>query len=230
MKKTVLRVCCAFLLMAIAVASSVGVIGSVFAENSTPQQASAKETVLADPLAHETDKQDADLVLVRVAMIADGDIREIQLYRSNGVFVETLTPDAEGMVASSALTPGEYQAATEKGSVLFTVHENASIDVSSGCGWSDGEQLHLTEKSVGTLTIYRNVESGELQNSDGWLNYTLSDGDYYARIVLRENGTAQLVGVFHGVPYGAYMLRENGEECQAVYITAQSPNIEVYLP
>ncbi len=234
MKKSAARVFCAIALMATALASSVGLMGAVFAENEVPPQrihdtSASGATEVAVPLQTN---HEVELVLVRMLFVADPDIKQIRICTPAGESIQTLTPDEEGMAVSEPLTPGSYYAITGQGPVAFTLHENASVTANSGCGWSDGEVLHLTTTQVGSVCVQRSISPGELESSDGWLDYTLSNTGYYAREVVWCEGSNSTVlsCTFYGVPYGSYVLRENGEPCAEVTIGAEALDVAVSLP
>ena len=177
MHKSAIRIACAFLLLTVALASGVGLISAAFAENDTPPvQEQAAQAPQSSP----------ELVLVKLLIIADPGIRRVEILHRNGTSLQTLTPDAEGMVVTAPLQPGTYTAVSELGRVEFTLHENASVTTGDGCGWTDGEQLHLTRTQVGTVTVVRALAPEDTAVSDGWIDYTLMGGGYYDRAVLRQ--------------------------------------------
>ena len=222
MRKSAARICCAFMLMGMALTSTVGLMGAVFAE----PPAETPPLSVTEPL--EGAPSDKSLVLVRMLFVADKEIQHIDIFDKKGVQLQSLKPDAEGMVVSERMTPGQYQAVTEQGRTEFTLHENASVSVESGCGWSDGEQIHLTSKSVGSVTVRRIVGSGEA--TDGWLDYTLSDDVYESReVIWRIAGAKELTCTFYGVPYGNYILAENGVACGEVSVSADAPDLEIIV-
>lgn len=201
MHKSAIRIACAFLLLTVALASGVGLISAVFAGDSPPIQ----DTQAAPQSSPE-------LVLVKLLVIADPEIRRVELLHKNGTSLQTLTPDAEGMAVTAPLQPGTYTAVSELGRVEFTLHENASVTTGDGCGWTDGEQLHLTRAQVGTVTVVRTLAPEDKAAEDGWVDYTLMGGGYYDRAVVRQQsaGQREVTCTFYGVPYGSYVLSENG--------------------
>lgn len=211
MHKSAIRIACAFLLLTVALASGVGLISAAFAENDTPPvQEQAAQAPQSSP----------ELVLVKLLIIADPGIRRVEILHRNGTSLQTLTPDAEGMVVTAPLQPGTYTAVSELGRVEFTLHENASVTTGDGCGWTDGEQLHLTRTQVGTVTVVRALAPEDTAVSDGWIDYTLMCGGYYDRAVLRQQSAGQREAqcTFYGVPYGTYVLSENGVQCAEVTV------------
>ena len=97
MHKSAIRIACAFLLLTVALASGVGLISAAFAENDTPPvQEQAAQAPQSSP----------ELVLVKLLIIADPGIRRVEILHRNGTSLQTLTPDAEGMVVTAPLQPG----------------------------------------------------------------------------------------------------------------------------
>lgn len=217
MKRSVLRVTCACLLLTIALASSVGLISAVFARPAAP----AVESTAAKP----------DLVLVRLLVKADAGISSVALQAANGTVLESLKPDAEGEAVTQPLQPGEYAAVFDGGRIEFTLHENASVTTGEGCGWTDGEQLHLTRTPVGSVTVYRTFSADEPALTGGWVDYTLMGGGFYDRAVLRAQSVVQTESscTFFGVPYGSYVLSENGAQRAQVEVTSENPHPSLHL-
>lgn len=217
MKRSVLRVTCACLLLTIALASSVGLISAVFARPAAP----AVESTAAKP----------DLVLVRLLVKADAGISSVTLQAANGTVLESLKPDAEGEAVTQPLQPGEYAAVFDGGRIEFTLHENASVTTGEGCGWTDGEQLHLTRTPVGSVTVYRTFSADEPALTGGWVDYTLMGGGFYDRAVLRAQSVVQTESscTFFGVPYGSYVLSENGAQRAQVEVTSENPHPSLHL-
>lgn len=218
MKRSVMRVTCAFLLLTIALASSVGLISAVFARPAAPP------TV-------ESRAKKPDLVLVRLLIKADADISSVVLQTADGTVLQTLIPDAEGEAVTQPMQPAAYTAVFDGGRVDFTLHENASVTTGEGFGWTDGEQLHLTRTPVGSVTVYRTLSADEPALAGGWADYTLMGGGYYDRAVLRVQSVVQTEAscTFFGVPYGRYVLSENGVQRTEVEVTAENPHPEIRL-
>lgn len=218
MKRSALRVSCAFLLLTIALASSVGLISAVFAKPAAPP---AAESSAAKP----------DLVLVRLLVKADAGISSATLQTADGTILETLLPDAEGEAVTQPLQPGAYAAVFDGGRVDFTLHENASVTTGEGFGWTDGEQLHLTRTPVGSVTVFRTFSADEPALLGGWADYTLMGGGYYDRAVLRAQSVVQTEAscTFFGVPYGSYVLSENGVQRAEIEVTADEPHPQLHL-
>lgn len=220
MHKSAIRVTCAFVLLTVALASCVGLISAVFTEKTAPP-------------AQRTDPPQPSpaLVLVKLLILADPEIQQVEILHANGTSLQTLTPDAEGMAVTAPLQPGSYTAVSEAGRVEFTLLENASVTAGDGCGWSDGERLHLTRAEVGTLTVVRTLLPGDTAASDGWLDYTLMGGGYYDRTVVRQQSAMQtcVSCTFYGVPYGSYVLSENGVQRAQVTVGADDAHPQLRL-
>lgn len=229
MKQSAARVFCAAALMLTALATSVGLMGAVFAENEVPEE--DRVVTAHAPRAPQQEKE-ADLVLVRMLFVAQPGIHQIRLCNQKRQILQQLTPDAEGVAVCEPIQPGKYIAQTSQGDVAFTLLENASIKVDSGPGWTDGEQLHLTSDAVGTVTVLRSVTPSELESSAYWLEYTLSDSAYYAREVIYHDGanSTVLACTFYGVPYGSFVLKENGIQCATVALSSASSEVIIELP
>ena len=134
MQKKAARLCCAILLMAVAIAASMGLMSAVFAAQSlrTPDIQAAEAPT------------EAPLMLVRVLFCTDGEISEITIQDEGGQELQRLIPGRDGSAVSARLEPGRYRAVTTLGEAVFTLLPNASVRAESGPCWSDGEQLHLT--------------------------------------------------------------------------------------
>ena len=202
MKPSVLRICSAFLLMAIAVALSMGMITAAVEQ---PQE--EEETYVWVRLPIKTKPQG-----------------EIRLYTAEGQPAERLTADMGGRAVSSLLPVGTYYAVAEDGCCEFSLSEKAEVTVTGGCGRFDGQVLHLDGKKAGSVSLSRQTSGEE------WLEYTLSDGKTTLRQAVRctDGKTAQCV--FEGVPFGSYQLRENGVFRCNVVLSEENPDISVAIP
>ena len=159
MQKKAARLCCAILLMAVAIAASMGLMSAVFAAQSlrTPDIQAAEAPT------------EAPLMLVRVLFCTDGEISEIIIQDEGGQELQRLIPGRDGSAVSARLEPGRYRAVTTLGEAVFTLLPNASVRAESGPCWSDGEQLHLTAVPVGSVLVQRSLAAGE----QGCLEFTL---------------------------------------------------------
>ena len=147
MQKKAARLCCAILLMAVAIAASMGLMSAVFAAQSlrTPDIQAAEAPT------------EAPLMLVRVLFCTDGEISEITIQDEGGQELQRLIPGRDGSAVSARLEPGRYRAVTTLGEAVFTLLPNASVRAESGPCWSDGEQLHLTAVPVGSVLVQRSL-------------------------------------------------------------------------
>ena len=203
MKDSARRICCAFLLLGLALAMSVGVIGAM---------ASGEEE---------------SYVWVRLLLHTDPEVDELRLFSSDGLPMQTLQVQ-NGAALTQLLPPGEYYAVTERGCTEFSLDEAAAVQILGGCGRSDGEQLFLTAESMGTVRVERQVTAAL---ADTWAEYTLTDGAQTLRRTVRcgSEGSA-LECVFSAVPCGVYRLEENGVFCCSVTVTEEDPKLSVALP
>lgn len=213
-----LRLLGAGLLMVIFLLGSMGVIVSADGRSAQAPEVPAQS-------------EEVQHVWVRMAFAVDPTIDHITLCLADGTPVQELTPDVQGRAVSDLLTPDNYIASTAAGQACFTLNEIASVACHSPYGWSDGEMLHLTDEPVGTLRVRRRVDEQTLGQNDGFLDYTLTRADgFYRRAVLRADGTGEESFLLQGIPYGTFVLRENGTEVARVTVGAETPNAEVELP
>lgn len=212
MKRSGKRVVSACLLFGIALAVSVGLIRALTGDVSSA------------PSEPDT------FVWVRLPIRTDSAVAEILLYDQDGAPVQTLRPK-NGAAVSELLPPGVYFAATALGCTEFTLHEDASVSVNCGCGWSDGERLCLTSERVGVVTVERFASELALAEDGGWVDYTLVNAHTRLREVVRCTKPQELLTcVFRGVPYGEYTLEENGAAQCRVTVDENSPEVAVSLP
>ena len=209
-----LRMSCAFLLMGIAVAISVGTVGAVFVgQTRTAQEPEAQSIHLWK----------------RIAIEAEQDAEQIRLFSADGLPVQTLVPDERGDAVSGLLEPSDYYIFTNGGCTAFTLDSRGTLCVSGGRGWTDGETLHLTDEQVGTLTLRGTVSAENVRS--GWLDYVLTDGSYRRREVIRcQTVGEELRLTFTGVPYGTYSLEESGISVYKLTISANNTQAEIALP
>lgn len=217
MQKKAARLCCAILLMAVAIAASMGLMSAVFAAQSlrTPDTQAAEAPT------------EAPLMLVRVLFCTDGEISEITIQDEGGQELQRLIPGRDGSAVSARLEPGRYRAVTTLGEAVFTLLPNASVHAESGPCWSDGEQLHLTAVPVGSVLVQRSLAAGE----QGCLEFTLTDNDgFERRAVVYPDGAGNARCNLFGVPLGTtYALLENGVQRATVTLTADEPEQLVRL-
>ncbi|MBQ6431188.1 MAG: hypothetical protein IJJ99_04865 [Oscillospiraceae bacterium] len=212
MKRSGKRVVSACLLLCIALAVSIGLISALTAGVSSA------------PSENDT------YIWVRLPIRADSAVAEIRLYDQNGAPVQTLRT-SNGAAVSELLPPGDYFAATELGCTEFTLHEDASVSVSRGCGRSEGKRLCLTSERTGVVTVERFASGPALSEDGGWVDYTLVNETTRLREVVRCTGAQELLTcVFEGVPYGEYVLEENGAAQCRVTIDENTPEVAVSLP
>lgn len=203
MKDSARRICCAFLLLGLALAMSVGVIGAM---------ASGEEE---------------SYVWVRLLLHTDPEVDELRLFSSDGLPMQTLQVQ-NGATLTQLLPPGEYYAVTERGCTEFSLDETAAVQILGGCGRSDGEQLFLTAEPMGTVRVDRQVTAAL---AGTWAEYALTGGTQTLRRTVRCGSEgAALECVFSAVPCGVYRLEENGVFCCSVTVTEEDPKLSVALP
>ena len=203
MKDSARRICCAFLLLGLALAMSVGVIGAM---------ASGEEE---------------SYVWVRLLLHTDPEVDELRLFSSDGLPMQTLQVQ-NGATLTQLLPPGEYYAVTERGCTEFSLDETAAVQILGGCGRSDGEQLFLTAEPMGTVRVDRQVTAAL---AGTWAEYALTGGTQTLRRTVRCGSEgAALECVFSAVPCGTYRLEENGVFCCSVTVTEEDPKLSVALP
>ena len=204
MKQSVLRICSAFLLMAIAVSLSLGMMAAAVED---PQEEEYEETYVWIHLPFRT-----------------GPSGEIRLYAAEGQPVGRLTADETGKAVSGPLPVGTYYAVTETCCCEFSLSEKAEVTVTGGSGRFDGQVLHLEGTRAGRVSLSRQGSGEE------WLEYTLSDGKTTLRRAVRCTDGEAVQCIFEGIPFGSYQLRENGIFRCNVTLNAENPNIDISLP
>ena len=170
-------------------------------------------------------------IWVKLLFATEPRAEEILLFSADGIPIQRLVTDENGSAVSELLIPGKYYAFTEQGCTEFTLHENASVTADGGCGWSDGEILHLTSAAVGTVTVERAAKTELLTQSGGFLDYTLKNDTFERRQVVRCTASGGILTcTFEGVPYGTYVLEENGTSRCRVTVSADQNSVTVTLP
>lgn len=211
MKRSVIRLCSAVLLMLIALSVSAATIGAISSQDK--------------PVKKDT------YVWIKLLFATEPRAEEILLFSADGIPIQRLVTDENGSAVSELLIPGKYYAFTEQGCTEFTLHENASVTADGGCGWSDGEILHLTSAEVGTVTVERAAKTELLTQNGGFLDYTLKNDTFERRQVVRCTAAGGILTcTFEGVPYGTYVLVENGTPRCRVTVSADQNSVTVTLP
>lgn len=211
MKRSVIRLCSAVLLMLIALSASAATIGAISSQDK--------------PVKKDT------YVWIKLLFATEPRAEEILLFSADGIPIQRLVTDENGSAVSELLIPGKYYAFTEQGCTEFTLHENASVTADGGCGWSDGEILHLTSAEVGTVTVERAAKTELLTQNGGFWDYTLKNGTFERRQVVRCTAAGGILTcTFEGVPYGTYVLVENGTPRCRVTVSADQNSVTLTLP
>lgn len=177
----------------------------------------------------------ADLQRWQVCVRGNG---QAELYSAQNVWMQSLVL-TEGEALTMAMPPGTYYLLQTDGSrVEFQLEENASLQVSGGHGWTDGEILYLQDEPGYRLQVVcwltqEEFESGEYQIC--WL--TLRHGEVIRSAALHfvpeqapeDNGYYCSSCSFRGLPAGTYQLERNGEIAANVKVSAQIPEYMVVL-
>ena len=170
-------------------------------------------------------------VWIKLLFATEPRAEEILLFSADGIPIQRLVTDENGSAVSELLIPGKYYAFTEQGCTEFTLHENASVTADGGCGWSDGEILHLTSAEVGTVTVERAAKTELLTQNGGFWDYTLKNDTFERRQVVRCTAAGGILTcTFEGVPYGTYVLVENGTPRCRVTVSADQNSVTLTLP
>ena len=213
MKRSVIRLCSAVLLMLIALSVSAATIGAISSQDKP------------EPAKKDT------YVWVKLLFATEPRAEEILLFSADGMPIQQLRTDENGSAVSDLLIPGKYYVFTAQGCTEFTLHENASVTADGGCGWSDGEILHLTSAEIGTGTVERAAKGDLLTQNGGFLDYTLKNDTLERREVVRCTASGGILTcIFEGIPYGTYVLEENGIPRCRVTVTADQSSVTVTLP
>ncbi|MCQ2419390.1 MAG: hypothetical protein MJ085_06350 [Clostridia bacterium] len=187
-----------------------------------------------DNYAPDSDMHDALLVSLYAEQLESGAV--IDILTPNRTQLQHLIVNDRHEAVADAIPPGKYIAENrDLGSVLFLLHENASLSVLGGCGWTDGEILHLSDNEIGTLNLFCYVPVSKVDPEDGLCcTYSLIGEQYVSdRILHFTVETAQKDGYyvqscsFAGLPEGSYTLVENGTECQRITISADESSIRI---
>ena len=202
MKPSVLRICSAFLLMAIAVSVSLGVLATAVDE---PQKAEESYVWIRLPLRTSP-------------------LGKIYLYTAEGLPAGSLTADESGKAVTGPLPAAVYYAVTEDCCCEFSLSQHAEVAVLGGSGRFDGQTLHLDGTEAGRVILSRQ------NDTDAWLEYTLSDGKRTLRRVLKAKAGEPAVCIFEGVPFGSYRVEENGIFRCNVTVSAENASISISLP
>lgn len=187
-----------------------------------------------DNTAPDSDAEKALSICLHAEQLEPGAF--IDLLTPNRTLLQRLTVDERQEAVAEAIPPGKYIAENDNlGSVLFLLHENASLSVLGGSGWTDGEILYLSDQEIGTLYVLCYVPVSSVSPEDGLCcTYSLIGEQYASDRILRFTvETAQKDGyyvqscIFAGLSEGTYTLAENGIDCQTVTVTADEPNVKV---
>lgn len=120
----------------------------------------------------------------------------VSLLEEDGQPVQTLEFDRFGQAAAGPLSPGRYVVRSAWGETAFTLRSNGALCQVEGEGWTDGEVLHVSRNTVGTLTVLY----------DGSWQWTLEGERAGDAVPVMESGSCQ----FSHLPLGWYVLSGPG--------------------
>lgn len=224
---------CVALALATACGTTIGLAQAAVNEPSSPEISVPVETrsprspnnTMA-PVSVQSSSQ-GFYILFRAQQLDTG--AEIELYSSNRVLLQQLFVDSNHEAVSNRLMPGNYLVYHKQiGFVQISVHDNASVSVLGGNGWSDGEIIYLSSLDTGTLRILCYIPISAVDSEEGYTcTYSLLGENYASDRILHFTAEAEQVGryyvmpcIFAGLPEGSFSLLENGQPNQTIVITA----------
>ncbi len=145
----------------------------------------------------------------------------VEVWDAGGLLADSAVVEDGGCVLN--LVPGDYTVTAGADTLSFTLRSNASVARASGDGWADGEVLHLSAESAGSLTIFRTGGAGSYR-------YTLSgDGGEFAGVIDYGASYAEIWRStrLDGVPAGEYTLYENGDAVQTVEVAPGGNSVRI---
>lgn len=209
MKTSILRICCAFLLFGLVLAGSMGLIGAVTKQEALPTE------------------EEEHILWTKVRLTAEPGCKEVRVYHADGLLMQTLLPNAAGEGVISLAVPGSYYAVFAQGCTEFSIDETLALTVIGGCGWLEGQQLHLSKEPYGTVSIARSINK---KQQSPWVEYKLVDGDkVIVKTVRCPKAGRTLTCQLEGVAYGEYTLKENDVFKCRVTVNAQQPRVSISL-
>lgn len=187
-----------------------------------------------DRSAPGADEATAFSACIRAETLTPGAV--IDLLSPNRKLLQRLSVNDQHEVVADAVSPGKYIIENDEiGSVLFTLHENASLSVLGGSGWTDGEILYLSKEENGTLCVLCYVPITDVDAKQGLCcTYSLLSEDYASDRILHFSVETEQTDdyyvqscIFAGLREGTYSLIENGIDCQTVTISADEQSVKV---
>lgn len=187
------KILCAFLLMGIALSVTIGILAAPEAEKEI-------------------------YVWQSVRFAAE---HTVLLYDAHGNLIQTIEP-SDGIAVSKLLPQGRYYAFTDKLCAEFLLRTDRSVTIEGGCGWCDGEVLHITNEAVGTFCV-------EFLADDTFYDFRLTGTDEEwnktVRGICNQTGRCE----FYGLPYGSYVLYLGEEKVANVELSAEQPQVILVL-
>ena len=124
MKQSFLRICCGFLLLAMALSVCTGFVIRVHGRSAGARSSVTFEG--EEPMA---------------------------LYSGDGQLLRKLTPGEWGTAPGGCLPVGTYYIFSGTACTEFSLDEKAAMTVLGGAGWYDGSRLHVCRENAGTLLV-----------------------------------------------------------------------------
>ncbi len=122
----------------------------------------------------------------------------VSLLEEDGQQIQALEFDRFGQAAAGPLSPGRYVIRSAWGETAFTLRSNGALCQVEGEGWTDGEILHVSRNTMGTLTVLY----------DGSWQWTLEGERAGEAVPAMEDGRCR----FSHLPFGWYVLSGPGED------------------
>ena len=182
-----------------------------------PQAAEAETPPEPD---QETPPEGALQMTVRDETEAVG--RKLILTDEDGARICLTAPNRQREYVLEILPGRTYTLTAMDGmAVTFYLEENASVTNVTGNGWSDGEILHLDDRTRCTLRVLRTA--GEP------LEYTLAGDGYVESRTLQPAGDGAGQAVFAGLLPGTYTLTGPEWDTRTVELTERQPDQAIGL-
>ena len=175
--------------------------------------ASAAETPVPEPVPTPISAAPVQEGRLRVCICAAA--TRGMLCTSEGAALQELTFDRNDQTVAGPLSPGDYTVQAGSLRAAFTLRSNGSICRVEGSGWTDGERLHLSSETVGSVTV----------RYDGPWRWQL-EGEQ----VCTPELTADCCR-YRTLPFGSYILR-GGSRDIPLLLTPQLPDqvLDLRLP
>ena len=153
-----------------------------------------------------------------------GGKQELSLYDGEGQFLRAIQTDGEGKCTTELLEEGHYYAVCRDGMVSFDLTAYGIQDVKGVAEATDSF----------ALSFYLSGQSGEVRITgrarQEWYEYELRSDTYSCKKILRCTSGETILCTLQNMPYGDYILLENGRTLCRVELTEEEPLVELSLP